>query len=119
MTRFDNYQFKHFDDMVETRSSCYIVEQRGNNFLCDCPLGIKGKLCKHSVGLLYKTKVLDAPKNCLTRSSVRQANSQPELEPQLQLEMTEVVINLDDPVTMDLGPLANIPVIVVVNHYNW
>ena len=135
LTRFDNSSFKNFDEMVETRSSCYIVEQRGNNFFCDCPLGIKGKLCKHSVGLLYKTKVLDitpdvrsvplgqkrprgrpktAPKNCLARSPIRQANSQPELEPEpeLQLELTEVVINLDDPVTMDLGPLADIPVVV-------
>ena len=55
---------------------------------------------------------------CLTRDPIRQPDSQPEQEPESELEqltLAEVVINLDDPGTMDLGPLADIPVIIVDN----
>ena len=54
----------------------------------------------------------------MTRDPIRQPDSQPEPEPESELEqltLAEVVINLDDPGTMDLGPLADIPVIPVDN----
>ena len=59
----------------------------------------------------------------MTRDPIRQPDSQPEPEPESELEqltLAEVVINLDDPGTMDLGtmdlgPLADIPVIIVDN----
>ena len=49
---------KDFDEFVMIRSSCWVIEEKGGQFYCDCYNGIKGKLCKHSVGLLYKTKGL-------------------------------------------------------------
>ena len=46
------------EEFVRTRSSCWIIEEKGGQYYCDCFSGIKGKLCKHSVGLMYKTKIL-------------------------------------------------------------
>ena len=47
-----------FDEYKKLRQSCWILEERNGDFYCDCPLGMKGKLCRHSVGLLYKTERL-------------------------------------------------------------
>ena len=44
---------------MKIRSSCYIIEQKGREFYCDCFIGSKGHLCKHSVGLMYKTGTLE------------------------------------------------------------
>ena len=41
------------DDYMELRKSCHIVEQCGREFYCDCYWGIKGKLCKHTMALVY------------------------------------------------------------------
>ena len=48
-----------FDDAMMTRQSCHIIEQVGNDYFCDCHEGIKGRLCKHSVGLMYKCGTLE------------------------------------------------------------
>ena len=48
----------NFEEFVQIRSSCWIIEEKGGQYYCDCYFGIKGKLCKHTVGLMYKTKVL-------------------------------------------------------------
>ena len=37
----------------------HLVEQIGDDFFCDCHEGIKTRMCKHSVGLLYKTEKLE------------------------------------------------------------
>ena len=58
-SRFDISNEKHFDDYVKARSSCYLVEQDGNDFYCDCYEGMKARYCKHSVGLMYKTELLE------------------------------------------------------------
>ena len=50
---------KSFDDYLKIRSSCYIIEQKGNEFYCDCFIGSKGNLCKHAVGLMYKLGKLE------------------------------------------------------------
>ena len=31
----------------------------GSDFFCNCPVGMKGKICKHTVGLLYKNSLLE------------------------------------------------------------
>ena len=41
------------DDFLELHRSCHIVEQCGREFLCGCRLGIKGKLWKHTMALIY------------------------------------------------------------------
>ena len=58
-TRFDVSNMLSFDEYSEIRSSCHIIEQVNEEFYCDCFLGMKAKLCKHSVGMLYKTELLE------------------------------------------------------------
>ena len=46
-----NYtNLKHY---IELRTSCWIVEQVGREFYCDCPVGITGHICKHVMALAY------------------------------------------------------------------
>ena len=40
-----------FDEYIEIRKSCWIVEQRGDEFFCDCPQGLKGHYCKVREGV--------------------------------------------------------------------
>jgi len=49
-----------FDAYLKMRSGCWIIEERDGDFFCDCPVGMKGKLCKHTVGMLYKAGLLVA-----------------------------------------------------------
>ena len=44
-----------FDNFMMDRKLCWIVEEMEGEFYCDCCMGIKGRLCKHAVGLMYKT----------------------------------------------------------------
>ena len=125
-----------FDAYLKMRSGCWIIEERDGDFFCDCPVGMKvkkyfhiyhiftylfkGKLCKHTVGMLYKAGLLVAspdvrsvplgakrkrgrPKrlpNCLARSPVgaplpaeRQDDSEEEvalIEADSELEVVEL-----------------------------
>ena len=58
-SRFDVSRHSSFDDAMITRQSCHIIEQVGKDYFCDCHEGIKGRLCKHSVGLMYKCGTLE------------------------------------------------------------
>ena len=58
-TRFEIPSNTSFDKVMEVRNSCHLVEQSGQDFFCDCFEGIRGRLCKHSVGLLYKTGTIE------------------------------------------------------------
>ena len=49
-----------FDDYMAVRNSCWILEERNGDYFCDCPKGSKGKICKHTVGLLYRNGHLEA-----------------------------------------------------------
>ena len=51
--------FKSFDEYMAIRQSCWILEQRDRDFYCDCPIGMKGKLCKHTVGMGYRQGFLE------------------------------------------------------------
>ena len=57
--RWETTSRRSFDENIKIRSSCYIIEQKGREFYCDCFVGSKGHLCKHSVGLMYKTGTLE------------------------------------------------------------
>ena len=77
-----------FQEYSELRSSCWLIEERDGDYYCDCPISMKGKLCKHTNGLNYMNGKLEVtsqvrsvpigqkrkrgrPKNppsCLTRS---------------------------------------------------
>ena len=42
-------------DYFQLRQSCWLVEETDEGeFNCDCPVGFKGKNCKHGLGLSYK-----------------------------------------------------------------
>ena len=58
-TRFDVSKFKTFDECMKTRLACHLVEQKGSEFYCDCHEGIKSRLCKHCVALMYKMGVIE------------------------------------------------------------
>ena len=45
-----------FNEYLKIRTSCWILEHKGNNFYCDCPIGSKGHI--HFVGLSYKLGIL-------------------------------------------------------------
>jgi hypothetical protein len=38
-----------FDEYLELRKSCWFIEERGGEYYCDCPCGMKGKMCKVSL----------------------------------------------------------------------
>ena len=42
-----------FDSFVKMRQSCWILEEKDGEFFCDCYEGSKGRLCKHSIGMMY------------------------------------------------------------------
>ena len=54
-----NPNFVSYSHYKKVRSSCWIVEEVGGNFYCDCPKGMKGKQCWHEVGLMYKKGKLE------------------------------------------------------------
>merc|ERR1711954_34177 len=35
-----------FSEHMEIRQSCWILEERNGKFYCDCPIGMKGHMCK-------------------------------------------------------------------------
>ena len=47
-----NPVYDSFEEFVAVQTLCHLVEQVDKEFFCDCRLGIKGKLCAHSMGLV-------------------------------------------------------------------
>ena len=54
-----NPTFKSLEEFKMIRTSCWILEERDGNFFCDCYKGMKGKQCKHEVGMMYKKGILE------------------------------------------------------------
>ena len=88
-----------------------ILEQRGGDFYCDCPVGMKGKMCKRTVGMLYRDGIIEPtsdvravplggkrrkgrpkklPSNCLAKSPV-----QP-VDVALNIDEGDVPMNVED-----------------------
>ena len=59
MERFEIPESQTFDESMKVRQSCHLIEQINDEFFCDCLPGIKGKMCKHAVGMLYKTGIME------------------------------------------------------------
>ena len=49
----DTANYSSLTEYVQLRTSCWIVEQVGNEFYCDCHIGITGDICKHTMALHY------------------------------------------------------------------
>lgn len=47
-----------FEEYMSVRNCCWIIEEIDGQFYCNCPQGMKGKMDKHAVGMMYKTGVL-------------------------------------------------------------
>ena len=56
-----NITSKSPEEYSKIRSSCYcyIIEQKGSEFFYDCFVGLKGHMCKHVVGLMFKIGKLE------------------------------------------------------------
>ena len=47
-------------EYFKLRKSCWLIEETENGeFNCDCPIGFKGKNCKHGLGLGYKKETIE------------------------------------------------------------
>ena len=57
-SRFDVSNISSFDESVKIRKSCHLIEQVNSEFYCDCAMGSKARLCKHTVGLMLKTEII-------------------------------------------------------------
>ena len=55
MVRDDPSKITSLASYMKLRKSIWLVEEtEDGQFRCNCPLGIKGKVCKHELGLNYK-----------------------------------------------------------------
>ena len=53
--RADPSLASNLTDHFKLRQSCWLIEEtEEGEFNCDCPVGFKGKNCKHALGLSYK-----------------------------------------------------------------
>ena len=47
-------------EYFKLRKSCWLIEEtEDGEFNCDCPIGFKGKNCKHGLGLGYKKETIE------------------------------------------------------------
>ena len=51
-----NPVYESFDEFIAVRTSCHLVEEVDCEFLCDCRFGVRGKICCHSMALVYDRK---------------------------------------------------------------
>ena len=58
-SRFDVSNISSFDETVKIRKSCHLIEQVTSEFFCDCAMGSKARLCNHTVGLMFKTNIIE------------------------------------------------------------
>ena len=93
-----------FQQYLDVRCSCWLLEERNGEYYCDCPVAMKGKLCHHTVGMSYLQGKLEVtsevrsvplgqkrkrgrpkklPSNCLEKSPIQLPREEPvhELEP--------------------------------------
>ena len=45
--------YSSLEEFYKIRNSCHLVEQVGHEYYCDCRIGIKGDLDKHSMALNF------------------------------------------------------------------
>ena len=98
---------RSFQEYLDVRTSCWILEERDGDYFCDCPVSMKGKLCHHTVGMSYLQGKLEAtsevrsvplgqkrkrgrpkklPGNCLSRSPIQNPPSCNEQEAMVGIE---------------------------------
>ena len=55
-----NPQYSSLEEFFQIRRSCWLVEQINGDFYCDCPIGIKGHLCKLGMAMWLRVMRIDA-----------------------------------------------------------
>ena len=46
--------FSTFKEYLDIRTSCWLIEQSRSDYWCDCPISMKGNICKHVIGMYYR-----------------------------------------------------------------
>ena len=52
---------KSWDEKKRILTSCWLVEERGGDYFCDCYEGIRGRMCEHTVGMHFRNKTGKIP----------------------------------------------------------
>ena len=100
---------KPWDEKKKILTACYFLEERDGDFFCDCFEGIKGRMCKHTVGMHYRQKTgklpvtedvrslpisskrprgrPKKPAGCMLRSPVKAAPAPATLNEELQVQL--------------------------------
>ena len=47
---------KQWDEKKKIVTSCHLIEEKGNDFYCDCYEGIRGRMCEHTIGMYFRNK---------------------------------------------------------------
>ena len=55
-----NPQYSSLEEFFQIRRSCWLVEQINGDFYCDCPIGIKGHLCKLGMAMWLRVMRIHA-----------------------------------------------------------
>ena len=108
-SRFKIPSNSSFDKVMETIRSCHIVEQVGENFYCTCFEGIRGRLCIHSVGLLYKTGIIEVDNDVRSKPlGAKRKRGRPKKLPNCLTRSPEPAISGDVPVASYHQPSPNV-----------
>ena len=110
--RFNSNSLTSFDEYVQIRSSCYLVEQVGKEFYCDCFEGMKARVCKHAVGLMFKTGVLEISSDVRSKPlGQKRRRGRPKKLPACLTRSPEPNAVSDIPSAMDHAPSPNVSLI--------
>ena len=51
-----NPSSKPWDEKKKILTSCYLIEERENDFYCNCYKGIQGRMCENTIGMYFRPK---------------------------------------------------------------
>ena len=109
---------KSWDEKKKILTSCWLVEERGGDFFCDCYEGIRGRMCEHTVGMHFRNKTGKIPVTedvrtlpisqkrprgrpkqlpaCLVRSPARAPQAAPDMLDVSNEELLDPAVDEDD-----------------------
>ena len=56
-----NPSSKPWDEKKKILTDCHFIDERKEDFFCDCFEGIKGRMCEHTPGMHYRNKTGKLP----------------------------------------------------------
>ena len=110
--RFNSNSLTSFDEYAQIRSNCYLVEQVGKEFYCDCFEGMKARFCKHAVGLMFKTGVLEISSDVRSKPlGQKRRRGRPKKLPACLTRSPKPNVVADTPTALYHAPSPNISLI--------